>query len=291
MHLTNHFFDGARADLTKVFSVNPVFQVTHAFSFPGAPNPPGYNFGAVYGDDRYFLQGGVDDSGAVSMRANRGWGAGHISKFQAQLVKGPDSFAQLEHDYQGSDHSLNFKAINPSVAAGFGRTGVYMVNYLQSLTRNFAVGIETMVQRPSPEQEEANTGYHAKYVSDNRDWIATASLQGMGLFQATYWQRLAERIEVAADLLLIAVGAKREATATLGAKWDFRMSTLRSQIDSTGKIATLFEQRLAPTFSFTVGGELDHWKGASRFGVGLNIESAGDIDPTQPPAAGPNIPL
>ncbi|KDN36097.1 hypothetical protein K437DRAFT_276886 [Tilletiaria anomala UBC 951] len=288
-HLTNHFFDGARADLTKVFSTNPVFQVTHAFSFPIAPNPAGYNFGAVVGDERHFLQGGVDDSGAVTMRFNRGWGAGHTSKAQAQLVRGPGSFVQLEHDYQGSDHSANVKALNPGLTDG---TGIFMVNYIQSLTRNFALGIETVVQRPSPEVEEASTGYHAKYVSNNHDWIATASMQGVGILQATYWQKLAERIDVAADLILVAVGQKREATATLGAKWDFRMSTLRGQIDSTGKISSLFEQRLAPTFSFTVGGEIDHLKSTSRFGVGFNIESGGEgMDPTQPPPAPPSLPL
>ena len=195
----------------------------------------------------------MDDSGAVSVRANRGWGAGHVTKTQMQLVKGPGSYVQLEHDYQGSDHCANIKAINPSIAEGFGRTGIYMVNYIQSLSRNFSFGIETVVQRPSADIEEASTGYHAKWVSDKRDWIATASMQAMGIVQATYWQRLAERVDVAADLMLITLPQKREATASLGAKWDFRMSTLRTQIDSAGKVSTLFEQRLAPTFSFTVG--------------------------------------
>lgn len=287
-HLANHFFDGARADLTKVFSVSPVFQVTHAFSMPNAPNPPSYNFGAVLGDSRHFLQGGVDDSGAVTMRANRGWGYGHISKVQAQLVGGSGSFVQLEHDYQGSDHSLNLKALNPSINNG---TGIFMGSYLQSLTRNFAFGLESVVQRPSPEVQEATTGYHAKLTGDKKDWIATVSAQGMGVLQASYWQKLAERVDVAADLLLLAVGPKREATATLGAKWDFHMSTLRTQIDSAGKLATQIEQRLAPTFSFTVGGEIDHLKGASRFGVGLNIESGTEIDPTTLPPTPPSLPL
>lgn len=287
-HLANHFFDGARADLTKVFSVSPVFQVTHAFSMPTAPNPPSYNFGAVLGDNRHFLQGGVDESGAVTMRANRGWGYGHISKVQAQLVEGSGSFIQLEHDYQGSDHSLNLKALNPLVNNG---TGIFMGSYLQSLTRSFAFGLETIVQRPSPEVQEATTGYHAKWTGDKKDWIATVSAQGMGMLQASYWQKLAERVDVAADLLVLAVGPKRESTATLGAKWDFHMSTLRTQIDSTGKLASQIEQRLAPTFSFTVGGEIDHLKGASRFGVGLNIESGTEIDPATLPPTPPSLPL
>lgn len=54
--LTNFFFDGARADLTKALSISPIFQVTHAFSMGGynerGPVPSSYNFGAVYGSDR-----------------------------------------------------------------------------------------------------------------------------------------------------------------------------------------------------------------------------------------------
>lgn len=47
-HLTNFFFDGARADLTKGLSVNPAFQVTHSFALGSQTVAPSYNFGAVY---------------------------------------------------------------------------------------------------------------------------------------------------------------------------------------------------------------------------------------------------
>ena len=47
-HLTNFFFDGARADLTKGLSVNPAFQVTHSFALGSQTVAPSYNFGAIY---------------------------------------------------------------------------------------------------------------------------------------------------------------------------------------------------------------------------------------------------
>jgi hypothetical protein len=51
-HLTNYIFDGARADLSKVISHNPAFQVTHSFATgaqgQGGVSPGTYNFGAVY---------------------------------------------------------------------------------------------------------------------------------------------------------------------------------------------------------------------------------------------------
>ncbi|CEH15542.1 Translocase of outer mitochondrial membrane complex, subunit TOM40 [Ceraceosorus bombacis] len=290
--LNNFIFDGARADLTKALSMNPIFQVTHAFSMGAQQAPSSYNFGAVYGSERYFLQGGLDDAGSVTIRANTGWADGHISKFQGQMAPaGGQSFAQFEHDYQGRDHSANIKALNPSPIDG---TGIYIANYLQSLTRNFALGVEAIWQRPDANQQEAAIGYMVKWISDSKDAIATLQLQGQGIAQATYWHKLAENVSAAADLQLVTAGGRRDAQAALGAKWDFRMATYRAQIDSTGKISSLLETRLAPTLALTFAGEVDHFKNAAKFGVGLSLESAGGevpLDPSIPPPTPPSVPV
>lgn len=49
--LTNYMFGGLRADLTKAFSVAPLFQVSHAFSM-GSQGLPPYTFAALYGTPR-----------------------------------------------------------------------------------------------------------------------------------------------------------------------------------------------------------------------------------------------
>lgn len=67
-------------------------------------------------------------------------------------------------------------------------------------------------------------------------------------------------MEVAADLQLIAAPTRRDAIATLGAKYDLRLATFRAQLDSTGKVSALLEQRFTPTFAFLVSGEIDHFK-------------------------------
>jgi mitochondrial import receptor subunit TOM40 len=164
---------------------------------------------------------------------------------------------QLEHDYQGRDFTANIKAINPSPAD---LTGLYIGSYLQSVTKNLAVGFESLYQRPTPDMGDVSTSYLAKYTSSDRSWIATAQVQPAGMVQATYYQKLSEKVDVAADLQLIAAPARREAVATLGAKYDLRMATFRAQVDSTGKVSALLEQRFAPTFAFLVAGEIDHFK-------------------------------
>jgi len=195
---------------------------------------------------------------------------------------------QLEHDYQGQDFSLNAKAVNPWPSD---LTGIYIGSYLQSLTRNFAVGVETVYQRPSPGLSEMSISYLAKVTATQKNWIATAQVQPAGILQATYWQKLSEKVEVAADLQLIAATGRRDAVATLGAKYDLRLSTFRAQLDSSGKVSALLEQRFTPAFAFLVSGEIDHLKvrirlslspctrsfevqNAAKVGVGVMIESS-----------------
>jgi len=272
-HLNQFIFDGARADLTKGLSVKPAFQVTHSFALASQTSLPSYNFGAVYATDETFLQGGVDHEGNVNARANMYWNnhGTNSTKVQAQLsqVIG-QNMIQLEQDYQGCDYSINAKALNPLPTD---LSGVYIGKYLQSITHNLAVGVETLYQRTNPVMTESMTTYLLKYQGVKRDWIATAQVQLGGVLQASYWHKLSEKVEVAADLQMLSTPVRRDAIATVGAKYDLRMASFRAQLDSTGKVSALLEQRFAPAFAFQLAGELDHFKNSAKVGVGVMIES------------------
>jgi len=298
-HLTNYLFDGARADLTKGLSMNPAFQVTHSFSLASQAQPPSYNFGAVYADAKTFLQGGVDYTGQVTARANQAWNATDTTKMQAQLSSTPGhSMIQIEHDHLAPHYSLNVRTINPSPAD---LTGIHMVSLLHSVSPRLALGFETIIQHPQPQILETATSYLVKLTSlpapsastpiaqspstlgvgSARQWIATAQFQPTaGLLQTTYYQKLSPSVDVALDLTTAITPAspmgpaKREAVATLGAKYEFRMASFRGQVDSQGKVGMLLEQRFTPAFAFLVGGEIDHWKNTSKIGVGVMIESS-----------------
>ncbi|KAF4614769.1 hypothetical protein D9613_003067 [Agrocybe pediades] len=270
-HLSNYIFDGARADLTKSLSVNPLFQVTHSFALGSQTLPASYNFGAVFANQKVFLQGSVDHEGSINGRFNNGWSPNNVFKAQAQLSQQAEqSMIQLEHDYSGQDFNANIKAINPSP---INLTGVYIGSYLQSVSKNLAIGLEGLYQRPTPQTSDLTVSYLAKLTSTDKTWIATAQLQPSGILQATYWQKLSEKVEVAADLQVLSAPTRRDAVATLGAKYDFRAATFRAQIDSTGKVSALLEQRFVPAFAFLVAGEIDHFKNAAKVGVGVMIES------------------
>lgn len=53
--LNNHTFSGLRAELNKSFSINPLFQISHAFSTGSQVLAP-YTFLALYGTDNVSLR-------------------------------------------------------------------------------------------------------------------------------------------------------------------------------------------------------------------------------------------
>ncbi len=188
---------------------------------------------------------------------------------------------QLETDYTGADFTMNIKAMNPSLLEG-NLTGIFVGSYMQSVTPRIALGLETVWQRAGGGQgPDIVTSYAARYKGS--DWIASAQLLQQGGVQASYWKRLAERVEAGVDVNLSFLGlagagggmmggmSKNDGVATIGAKYDFRTSVFRGQIDSQGKVACLLEKRLAPPVQITFAGELDHSK------VSLNIFVVGRV--------------
>jgi mitochondrial import receptor subunit TOM40 len=82
---------------------------------------------------------------------------------------------------------------------------------------------------------------------------------------------LTDKVEAGVDLNLQFAGlsgggammggpVRKEGVTTVGAKYDFRMSTFRAQVDSTGKLSCLLEKRVAPPVQLTFAADMDHFK-------------------------------
>ncbi|RIB06542.1 eukaryotic porin/Tom40 [Gigaspora rosea] len=265
--LTNQLFDGGRADLTRVLSPN--LQVTHSFTMGSALAPPMYNFGAAYIGTKSFLHGTIDTDGTLSARMNYVWNAKNVTKIQAHITSVPGhSMLQLEQDYQGSDYSINYKTINPSPVEN---TGIYILSYIQSVTQKLALGVETVYQKPTPDSEECFKSLVAKYSGKN--YIATLQWQEIGTIQASYFQKINEKVEFGTELQILVGKERRDALCTVGGKFDFRTSTLRGQVDTSGRVCVVIEQKITPALSFLITGDIEHMKNTSRFGVGIQLEA------------------
>lgn len=219
---------------------------------------------------KVFLQGNIDNDGQLSARSNYRWNKSFVTKTNVQIAPGPgQAMVSVDNDYSGSDFSASLKSINPSILDG-GLTGIFVASYLQSLTPSLAVGLEAMWQRAAINTgPETAISYCAKYKGS--DWIASAVLAEQGVLNTSYWKRLTDKVEAGVDLNLqfapglgqgglMGSGARKEGSTIIGAKYDFRTSSFRAQIDSSGKLSCLYEKRVLPPVQLTFAGEMDHSK-------------------------------
>jgi len=280
--LNNYTFTGLRADLTKAFSMAPLFQVSHAFSM-GSQGLPPYTFAALFGTNNVFMQGNVDNEGQLSARFNYRWSPKFVTKTQIQLAGAGQAMAQFDNEYTGNDFTASLKTLNPSMIDG-GLTGIFIGSYLQSVTPSLALGLEAIWQRAALNQgPETALSYSARYKG--ADWIASAQLQAQGAISTSYWRRLTDKVEAGVDLnLQFAAGpgglmggpVRKEGVTTVGAKYDFRMSTFRAQVDSTGKLSCLLEKRVAPPVQLTFAADMDHFKQQAKIGLAVSIEAGSE---------------
>ncbi|RAQ46754.1 import receptor subunit tom-40 [Aspergillus flavus] len=282
--LSNFMFSGLRADLTKVFGMSPLFRVSHAFSMGSSGNLPPYAFSAMYGSPKVFMQGNFGSDGALAAVGNYRWNPKLVTKTNTQIMAGASQgLMQIDNDYTGDDFSASIKAFNPSFLDG-GLTGIFVGSYLQSVTPSLALGFEAIWQRQAMNtRPETAISYSARYKAN--DWIASAQLQAQGVFTASYWKKLSERVEAGVDMNLqfapnaaaaLMGGPSRDGTTAIGAKYDFRASTFRAQVDSAGKVSCLLEKRIAMPISLTFAGEIDQAKQSAKLGLAVSLEIAGE---------------
>ncbi|KAI8973594.1 eukaryotic porin/Tom40 [Mycotypha africana] len=261
----NYLFDGAQANIAKELSPN--FHVQHQFSLGSQVMPPMYNFTSGYMTEKTMLQGTMDNDCNLNGVFRQAWSNAAVTKVVAQFTKmAGHSMLQIEQEFNGSDYAINLKSMNPNPLE---RTGLYMASYLQSVSQHLVLGSEIVLQRPTPDMEETAMSFVGKYTG--KDYIATAQFQGLGAIQASYYQRINEKVDFGVELNMMVQGGRREAVATVGGKFDFRQATFRGQIDTTGRVSAVLEEKMAPGFSFLISGDLDHMKGQSKFGVGIML--------------------
>jgi mitochondrial import receptor subunit TOM40 len=216
------------------------------------------------------MQGNIDNEGQLMTRFNYRWSPSLVTKTQVQIAPGPgQAMAQFDNEYTGKDFTAALKTVNPSFIDG-GLTGIFIGTYLQSITPSLALGLEAVWQRAGlTEGPQTAISYCGKYKG--KDWIASAQLQAQGTLSASYWRKLTDKVEAGVDLNLafaglsgaggmIGGGSRKEGVTTVGAKYDFRMSVFRAQVDSTGKLSCLLEKVVAPPVRLTFAAEVDHFK-------------------------------
>ncbi|KAJ3353897.1 translocase of outer mitochondrial membrane [Allomyces javanicus] len=285
---THHMFDGLKVDIGK--GMSPTFQVNHAFHLGSQAQPNSYTFGAVVAEDaQNMMHGMIETDGSLTGRMSYGLTKALTAKANIQFSTEQDqAMLQAEADYAGRDYAANLKVVNPSPVDA---TGIVVASYLQSVTPKLALGVEAVLQRPIPGIEDAGMSFAARYTlprfhldalpamspqdivpeQPTADPVLTATYQSAGALHLTYVHPVSSKVELASEAQMVVTPRGREGVGAVAAKYEFRQSTFRTQIDTNGRVSSVLEQRMGP-MAFLLAGEIDHVKGAARFGFGLHME-------------------
>lgn len=165
--------------------------------------------------------------------------------------------------------------MNPSILDG-SLTGIFIGSYLQNVTSRMSLGAEGVWQRQALNaRPETAMSYCGRYKGD--DWIGSAQYLAQGVLNVSYWRRLTSQVEAGVDTQLqfapglggnggMLSNIRREGITTIGAKYDFRASTFRAQVDSAGKVGCYLEKRVAPVVTMIFSGEIDQVKVSYNLG-------------------------
>ncbi|KAL8710496.1 MAG: hypothetical protein Q9220_004928 [cf. Caloplaca sp. 1 TL-2023] len=284
--LNNFMFTGLRAEWNKPISNSPIFQLSHQLSM-GAQGMSPYTLSVLYGSSTVFLQGTMESDGSLHARSNYRWSDSLVTKTTAQIQSAQQGMLSIDNDYSGRDFTASLKAMNPSMIDG-GLKGIFIASYLQSVTPSLALGLEAVWQRVAMNTSpEALLSYGARYKGS--DWIGSLQMQtegpqGSGI-TSTYWRKLTDKVSLGADLSLqfapglsgqgglMGGSLQKEGSASAGAKYEFRASTLRAQVDSKGRLSCLLEKTILPAVRVTFAGEMDHLKQQAKVGVAVSVEA------------------
>lgn len=266
MSLKPDLFEGLRFDLTKPLNNN--FALSHSIFMGNVDVPTSgaqalkmgvgtYEFGAnLVTNGGTLALGRVTADGRVTGRLKYDVSPAASVKTQFQLSQERGmSQGMVDVDLKGADWNAQLKA---------GSSAFFGANYFQSVTRTLSAGGEAFWLA---EQRRSGVGVAARHATDTA--VATAQIANTGLVSLTYFQRVSDKVALAADFMWNL--NSREASASFGYDYTLRQCRLRGRIDSDGKVGAYLEERVNVGVSFILSAELDHAKKDYKFGFGMTV--------------------
>lgn len=218
-------FEGARVVVNKGLSNH--FQVSHTVNLSSA-TPSGYRFGATYVGTKQLspneafpvILGDIDPSGNLNANIIHQFTPNIKTKFVSQIQQQKVTALQISSDYKGKDCTASLTVANPNILNG---SGVIVAHYLQSVTKQLALGGELAYQYgPNvPGNEIAVMAAAGRYTSGLSTISGTVGLAGVHI---CYYQKASDQLQIGAEFETNF--RMQEATATIGYQVDLPKADL-----------------------------------------------------------------
>ncbi|XP_076638164.1 mitochondrial import receptor subunit TOM40 homolog 1 [Colletes latitarsis] len=266
-------FEGAKLMFNKGLSNH--FQISHTINMSSFA-PSGYRFGATYVGTKQpvpseaypVLLGDIDPCGNLNANIIHQFGQRLRGKLATQVQKSKYTAVQVATDYRGDAYTVSLAVGNPDILSG---SGVFVMQYLQSITSSVAVGAEVAYQRGPgvPGGQVAAVSPAIRYI--NGDSTISANLGTTGC-HLCFHQKASQQLQFGVELDIIS--RIQESTGTIAYQIDLPKADLifKGSVDSNWTVGAVLEKKLQPLpFTFVLSGMMNHSKEQFRLGCGLII--------------------
>lgn len=239
------------APLSEVFSLGSSVEL-------GAKEGPGqFAFNANYFSNNIAMISRSNASnGRIFARVIMNHTPTLSSKIMADVGHEPDS-SRFSGD-------LDYRGLQSSSQAKLTSGRIVSFTHLHALSKAFSVGGEAMIQTRS--------GFAAFTVATKYNVpgeSASLSIASFGPLIANYVREVSPKVSFATELFLDT--RTRDSQVTLGYKFNLSRASVIGNVDSTGKVVAILEERINPAFTLSLCGELNHVNNTQSFGIGVNI--------------------
>lgn len=257
-------FEGVRLDWQRPMGGAGNFAVNHLLHLqPSADTYGTYHFGANLAEGQTLVLSRTQTNGNVDARVMMSATPNLSLSVQSMLSPTPhQSMAVVSADYKGSDYYATFK---------FGSMAQYGFSYLQSVTRNLALGIDYMyIGRPpypgAPPFNALSGGL--RYSSDKLALSSVLNMAQLDL-KSNYVQRVKDNLNFGSELTVNLM--TKESSCAVGYDYSSPQGAFRSNLTTDGKVTSVFEKQLSDNALLTMSVELDHGKQQTKYGVGFQF--------------------
>ncbi|XP_047097396.1 mitochondrial import receptor subunit TOM40 homolog 1-like [Schistocerca piceifrons] len=266
-------FEGARLIVNK--GLSNYFQVSHTINL-SAIAPSGYRFGATYVGTKQMspteafpvLLGDIDPEGNLNANIIHQFGTRTRTKFAAQIQSKVFTGVQLTTDYKGDDYTASLTFGNLDI---INESGLIIGHYLQSVTKNVALGAELGYQYGAkvPGGQIAIVSAVGRYTGN--DFTVSGVVGGAGV-HVCYYEKVSDQLQFGVEMDTNL--RMQETLAVIGYQVDLPKADVcfRAMIDSNWTVGAVLEKKLQPLpFCFSLSGMLNHSKNNFRLGCGITI--------------------
>lgn len=270
-------FSGLRAQIGK--TLNRFCYLQQGFIVDGITQPSTYNLGGVISTGKEQCHISFEPSSQIFNAKLQVEPLPRIYlKAQTQgNLDGSQKYFQLEAEYVGSHSNMSAKIINPKIK---NKEGVFVGNFIKKITKRFSIGSEFVVQREKEVEDDRKKnitrmghGMSVKCSSKDSRSVFCLTVQNFSGISSSYYHRLTDETELSTELHATFSEYKKEVICSTSVKTVHDSTTIRSMLDTTGRLGVFLEEKLFNGVCLFLSGELSGFNSIGKAGIGVSIEN------------------